>query len=256
MRVTLPGDDTVAKRRRDWLDAEYKLKKLREIDDDDIVRLLGHRKCRESCKSVHPPLDELKEPEDPIKDLVKPTSGAQAGDRIRYAQFTDSQHLAPVQPWMRLRIYASRPEFRGFDSVAFSGRTLFEQRERDLDKSARILMESEIFDPARVALRSITVHGFSLRLDENGLMFDARRRYVYDEETKNVVYLKNQRAVDLDNKIPVGVPLSEDILKEMTTAYRYDTVPHRDADELLKVLKRVGELRILGGFRPDLINGR
>ncbi|MDY6965426.1 MAG: coenzyme-B sulfoethylthiotransferase subunit gamma [Halobacteriota archaeon] len=256
MKISLPGDDTVAKRRRELLNPEYQPKKLRDIDDDDIVRLLGHRKCGESCKSVHPPLDELKEASDPIKELVGATSGAKAGDRIRYAQFTDSQHLAPVQPWMRLRIYASRPEFRGFDSVAFSGRTLFEQRERDLDKSAKILMESEIFDPARVALRSITVHGFSLRLDENGLMFDARRRYIYDRDTKNVLYLRNQRATELDKKISVGVPFSEDMLRDMTTAYRYDTVPHRDADELLKVVKRIGELRVLGGFRPDLINGR
>ncbi|MHC1567946.1 MAG: coenzyme-B sulfoethylthiotransferase subunit gamma [Candidatus Syntropharchaeia archaeon] len=256
MKIPYPGDDVIAQRRRNWLDSDFKPKKLREISDEDIVRLLGHRKPGTAYSSVHPPLDELKEAPDPIKDLVKPTPGAKAGDRIKIIQFTDSQHLAPVAPWLRFRIYATRPEFRGFDSLAYSGRTLLEQRERDLDKSAKFLLEGEIFDTARCALRSITVHGFSLRLDEDGLMFDARRRYIYDKESGNVVYVKTQQSVPLEKPVPVGPALPEDKLREMTTIYRHDIVPPRDAEELMKVVKRIGELRVLGGLRPDLINGK
>lgn len=254
--LPLPGDEKIGERRRKWLNPEWKPKKLREISDDDIVTLLGHRGRGMAYASAHPPLDELKEPSDTIRDLVEPTDGAKAGDRIRYAQFTDSQHLAPVPPWLRFRIYATRPEFRGFDSLAYSGRTLLEKRERDLDKVAKMLLESEMFDTGRCALRSITVHGYSLRLDENGLMFDARKRYVYDKEKGEVVYTKNQKSVPLDEPIAVGKPLKEEELMEMITTYRYDDVSPRDAEELLKVIKRIGELRVLGGLRPDLINGR
>jgi len=254
--LPLPGDDPVAQRRRNWLNPEWKPRKLREISDDDIVTLLGHRKPGMAYSSVHPPLDELKEPPDPIRELVEPTDGAKAGDRIRYIQFTDSQHLAPVPPWLRFRIYATRPEFRGFDSLAYSGRTLLERRERDIDRVAKMLLETEIFDTGRCALRSITVHGYSVRLDENGVMFDARQRYIYDKERGEVVYVKNQKSVPLDEPIPVGPPLKEEELRKLNTVYRFDDVSPRDADELLKVLKRVGELRVLGGLRPDLINGR
>ncbi len=251
-----PGDDETAKRRRNWLDPDYVPKKMREISDDDIVKLLGHRKPGMAYSSVHPPLEELKEPEDPIKELVEPTEGAKAGDRIRYAQFTDSQHLAPIPPWLRFMIYATRREFRGFDAIAYSGRMLLEMRERDIDRVTKLMLESEMFDTARCALRSITVHGFSLRLDEDGLMFDARRRYHLDKETGEVVYTKTQQSKPLEEPVSVGPPLKEEELRKNITAYRFDQDSPRDADELMKVVKRIGELKVLGGLRPDLINGK
>ncbi|WP_456487055.1 coenzyme-B sulfoethylthiotransferase subunit gamma [Candidatus Alkanophaga liquidiphilum] len=254
--IPYPGTDEIAERRRKWLDPDFKPKKLREIPDDDIVKLLGHRKPGMAYSSVHPPLDEIKEPPDPIKELVEPTDGARHGDRIRYIQFTDSQHFAPLPPWLRFRIYATNKEFRGFDSLAYSGRTLLEMRERDIDRVAKMLLETEMFDTARCALRSITVHGFSLRLDEDGLMFDARRRYVYDKERGEVVYVKTQQSVPLEEPVPVGPPLPEGELKKMATLYRFDHVSPTVAEELMRVVRRIGELRVLGGLRPDLVNGK
>ena len=253
-QIPYPGVDSIANKRKEWLSSEYTPKKIRETSDEDIVRLLGHRKPGTAYSSVHPPLDELKEAQDPIKELVKPTPGAKAGDRIRYMQFADSRHLAPLPPWMRFRMYGAR--LRGFDSLAYSGRTLLEQRERDLDKTAKFLMDTEMFDPARVALRSITVHGFSLRLDEDGLMFDARRRYRFNKDTGDVEYTKTQQSVPLEQRITVGKPMTEEDLKEYATLYNFTMVSPRESDELLKVMKRVGELRVLGGLRPDLVDGR
>ncbi|OFV65759.1 MAG: methyl coenzyme M reductase gamma subunit [Candidatus Syntrophoarchaeum butanivorans] len=253
-QIPYPGDDPVVNKRKEWLSSRYEPRKIREISDEDIVRLLGHRKPGTAYSSVHPPLDELKEARDPIKELVEPTPGAKAGDRIRYIQFADSRHLAPLPPWMRFRMYGVR--LRGFDSLAYSGRTLLEQRERDLDRTAKFLLETEIFDPARVALRSITVHGFSLRLDEDGLMFDARRRYRLNKETGEVEYTKTQQSVPLEQRISVGKPMDEEDLKQIATIYRFGMVSPRDSEELLKVMKRVGELRVLGGLRPDLVDGR
>jgi methyl-coenzyme M reductase gamma subunit len=253
-QIPYPGDDAVANKRKEWLNASFSPKKIREMSDEDIVRLLGHRKPGTAYSSIHPPLDELKEAQDPIKELVQPTPGAKAGDRIRYIQFADSRHLAPLPPWMRFRMYGIR--LRGFDSLAYSGRTLLEQRERDLDKTAKFLMETEIFDPARVALRSITVHGFSLRLDEDGLMFDARRRYIFNKGSGEVEYTKTQQSVPLEKRITVGKPMSEEDLEKVATPYRFGGTSPRDSDELLKVMKRIGELRVLGGLRPDLVDGR
>ncbi|OFV67772.1 MAG: methyl coenzyme M reductase subunit gamma [Candidatus Syntrophoarchaeum caldarius] len=253
-QIPYPGDDPVANNRKKWMNSEFTPRKLREISDDDIVSLLGHRKPGTAYSSVHPPLDEMKEAADPIKELVVPTDGAKAGDRIRYIQFADSMHFAPLPPWMRFRMYGAR--LRGFDSLAYSGRTLLEMRERDLDETAKFLVETEIFDASRVAMRSVTVHGFSLRLDEDGLMFDARRRYVFNKETGEVEYVKTQRATPLDRRISVGKPLPEDELKTLTTRYHTALTSPRDADELIKVVKRVGELRVLGGLRPDLVDGR
>ena len=176
-----PGMGKVSERRRKILNPEKRLIKLRDLPDDSIVLLLGHRLPGSLYKSVHPPLDELIEDYDPIKDIVKPTPGARAGDRIRFVQFTDSFWRPPFAPWLRARFYFMR--FRGVDTVIYSGREIMELRERDLEAATKVLMETELFDPARTAIRGITVHGHALRLDENGLMFDARRRYVLNKET-------------------------------------------------------------------------
>jgi methyl-coenzyme M reductase gamma subunit len=41
---------------------------LREISDEDVVKILGHRAPGEEYPSVHPPLEERDEPEDAVRD--------------------------------------------------------------------------------------------------------------------------------------------------------------------------------------------
>jgi methyl coenzyme M reductase gamma subunit len=49
------GKTHIADNRRNYLNPEYKLEKLRDIEEDDIVRLLAHRAPGEEYKSIHPP---------------------------------------------------------------------------------------------------------------------------------------------------------------------------------------------------------
>ena len=37
-----PGTSQVAQNRRNFADPEYELEKLREISDEDVVKVLGH----------------------------------------------------------------------------------------------------------------------------------------------------------------------------------------------------------------------
>ena len=53
-----PGTSQVAQNRRNFCDPEYELEKLREISDEDVVKILGHRAPGEEYKSVHPRLAE------------------------------------------------------------------------------------------------------------------------------------------------------------------------------------------------------
>ena len=237
----------MAKRRRYILDPETKFRKLRNVSDEDIVRLLGHRKPGEDYKSLHPPLDELKIVDDPIRELVEPSDGARAGDKIRFAQFTDSLFHSPLVPWFRARLYHTR--YRGVDTITYSGRELLEMRERDLEKHMKELLETELFDPARSALRGITVHGSSLRLDENGLMFDARRRYIY--ENGNVVYVKDQNVVPLDKPISLGPPVKEEELEKNSIIYGSKTVDYDDADEIYEITGRIMKLSVVCGLDPE-----
>lgn len=244
-----PGQTSVAENRRMYLDPGYELRKLRSITDEDVVRLLGHRVPGEAYKSIHPPLEELGEPSCPIRELVEPTPGAKAGDRIRHIQFTDSVYFAPVHPYIRCWMYFWR--YRGVDPGALSGRAPLEMRERDLDFVAKELLETEVFDPARVGVRGATVHGHSLRLDEDGLMFDALRRYVLDKETGEVVYVKDQVGVPLETPVRVGKPLPEEELKKITTIYRVDGVSIKDDKEVLDWVHRIHTLRTYAGFRLE-----
>ncbi len=61
-------------------------------------------------------------------------------------------------------------------------------------------METEVFDPARSGLRGCTVHGHSLRLNENGMMFDMLQRVVLDK-SGNVFAVKDQVGDPLDRKV-------------------------------------------------------
>ncbi len=228
------------------MDPDFEMKKIRSINDEDIVSVLGHRNPGESYKSVHPPLDEMDFDEDMMKDLVEPIPGAKEGGRTRYIQFTDSVYNAPAHPYDRARTYMSR--FRGVDTGTLSGRQVIEIRELDLEKISKTLLETEFFDPAKCGLRGATVHGHSLRLDENGLMFDALQRYVYDEETNKVSYVKDQVGRPLDTPVDVGEPLDEDHLKEITTIYRSDNVSMRDDKEALETVLTIHQTRTDGGF--------
>jgi len=244
-----PGMGNVSDRRRKILNPEKRLIKLRDLPDDAVVSLLGHRLAGSLYKSIHPPLDELIEEYDPIKNVVKPTPGARAGDRIRFVQFTDSFWRPPFAPWLRARFYFNR--FRGVDTVIYSGREIMELRERDLEAATKVLMENELFDPARTAIRGITVHGSSLRLDEDGLMFDARRRYVLNKETNEVVYVKDMHAQILDKPISVGRPFTEEELRQYDVTYRWDTEMYKSRTEILLVINRIHKGRALMGWNPE-----
>jgi len=244
-----PGTSQVAKNRVKFSDPDQKLEKLREISDEDVVKVLGHRAPGEEYKSVHPPLDEMDEPDDIIRELVTPIDGAKAGDRIRYIQFTDSMYFAPAQPFLRSRSYLNR--FRGVDAGTLSGRQIIEARERDLEKISKELLETEYFDPARSGIRGKTVHGHSLRLDEDGMMFDMLRRQVLNKETGKVESVKDQIGRELDEPVVLGEPLDENTLKKKTTIYRIDGEAYKDDKDAVEVLHKIHVSRSQGGFCPE-----
>ena len=243
-----PGTSKVAQNRRNFCNPEYELEKLREISDEDIVKILGHRAPGEEYPSVHPPLEEMDEAEDAIKEMVEPIDGAKAGDRTRYIQFADSMYFAPAQPYLRSRAYLSR--YRGADAGTLSGRQIIEIRERDLEKISKELLETEFFDPARSGIRGGSVHGHSLRLDENGMMFDMLRRQIFNEETGKVEMVKDQIGVELDEPVILGEPLDEEILMDKTTIYRVDGEAYKDDKDAVEVLHRIHVSRSKGGYNP------
>ncbi|PKL66142.1 MAG: coenzyme-B sulfoethylthiotransferase subunit gamma [Methanobacteriales archaeon HGW-Methanobacteriales-1] len=245
-----PGETIIAENRRNHMNPNFELKKLRNVADEDLVKILGHRNPGENYKSVHPPLDEMDFSEDVVRDLVEPIQGAKEGVRVRYIQFADSMYNAPAQPYDRARTYMWR--YRGVDTGTLSGRQVIEMREMDLESVSKELVETNLFDPARSGLRGATVHGHSLRLDENGLMFDALQRYVYDEEKGHVVYVKDQVGRPLDEPVDVGEPLSEEELEKMTTIYRKDNVGMRDDKEAIEVVETIHVARTRGGFGLDV----
>ncbi len=243
----VPGTTIISENRKKYMNPEYKLKKLRSLSDEDIVLVLGHRAPGEDFKSVHPPLDEMGEPDCIIRELVEPTEGAKAGDRIRYVQFTDSVYSAPITPYQRAWAYMHR--YRGIDTGTLSGRQIIEARERDVEKIAKELIETELFDPARTGIRGRTVHGHAVRLDENGLMFDAMRRYMYDKESGEVKYIKNMVGEPIDRPVSVGKPLADSELEKMTTMFRADGVSVREDQEVLEIVNAVHWGRTFGGFK-------
>ena len=245
------GSSHIAENRRKYMNPEYKFEKLRDIPEEDVVRLLSHRAPGEEYKSIHPPLEEMEEPECVVRELVPPTEGAKAGDRIRFLQFTDSMFFAPITPRQRPWVYYNR--WRGIDVGVLSGRTIIECRERDLEKIAKELLDSELTDAARTGLRGRTVHGHSVRLDEHGLMFDALRRYQYDETTGEVIYVKDAVGGPLDKPVSFGKPLPEDELRKRTTMYRNaqgGVWIEADDPEANDVISEVHWNRTVGGFQP------
>lgn len=244
-----PGTSKVAENRRRFCDPNVELEKLREISDEDVVNILGHRAPGEEYPSVHPPLEEMDEPDDAIREMVEPLDGAKAGDRVRYIQFADSMYFAPAQPFLRSRAYLCR--YRGADAGTLSGRQIIETRERDLEKVSKELLETEFFDPARTGFRGKTVHGHSLRLDEDGMMFDMLRRQVFNKSTGKVEAVKNQIGDELDEPVDLGEPLDEETLRAKTTIYRKDGEAYRDDADAVEILHRIHVSRSKGGFMPE-----
>ena len=244
-----PGTTKVAQNRRNFSDPDYELEKLREISDEDVVNILGHRAPGEEYPSVHPPLEEMDEPDDAIREMVVPLDGAKAGDRVRYIQFTDSMYFAPAQPFLRSRSYLCR--FRGADAGTLSGRQIIETRERDLEKYSKYLLETEYFDPARSGIRGKTVHGHSLLLEEDGMMFDMLRMLILIKDTCNVEAVKNQIGDELEEPVVLGEPLDEATLKEKTTIYRKDGEAYRDDKDAVEILHRIHVVRSEAGYSPE-----
>ncbi|MEE0934128.1 MAG: coenzyme-B sulfoethylthiotransferase subunit gamma [Methanobrevibacter sp.] len=244
-----PGTSQVAQNRRNFTNPEHELEKLREISDEDVVKILGHKAPGEEYKSVHPPLDEMDEPDDSVRELVAPIDGAKAGDRIRYIQFVDSMYFAPAQPFLRARSYLCR--FRGIDTGTLSGRHVIEARERDIERISKYLLETEYFDTARTGIRGSGVHGHSLRLDENGLMFDMLRRQVLNKETGNVEMVKDQIGHELDEPVVLGEPLDEETLRAKTTIYRCDGEAYKDDEDAVTVLRQIHVTRSQFGYNPE-----
>jgi methyl-coenzyme M reductase gamma subunit len=244
-----PGKTSVAQNRKKYMDPSYKLEKLRSLSDDDVVIMLGHRVPGSAYKSIHPPITESNEPACPIRKLVEPTPGAKAGDRIRYNQYADSMYFAPMVPYLRSWMACTR--YRGVDPGTLSGRQIIEARERDIEKITKETFETEQFDPARASLRGCTVHGHSLRLNENGMMFDMLQRQVADKDG-SVKAVKDQVGDPLDRKVNLGKPMSEADLKKRTSIYRIDGVAFRSDDEVVGWVQRVFTLRTKCGFAPKV----
>ena len=242
-----PGTTKVAENRRNYMNPEYKLQKVRDITDEDIVLLMGHRAPGAAYPTAHPPLAEAGEPKCPVRKLVTPLEGAKAGDRVRYIQFADSMQFAPCHPY--LRSYLESYRYRGVDPGTLSGRQIVECRERDLEKVAKELVATEIFDPARTGIRGATVHGHSLRLDEDGMMFDMLSRRILDKGT--VKYVKNMIAEPLDKAVNVGKPMDDKWLKAHTTIYNSNGgTGFREDKEYVEFVQTVHSLRTKYGFMP------
>jgi methyl-coenzyme M reductase gamma subunit len=243
-----PGTSIVAENRRKQMDPNHKLEKLRDVTDEDIVLILGHRAPGAAYPTAHPPLAEQQEPACPIRKIVAPTEGAKAGDRVRYIQFADSMFNAPSQPYQRTYMECYR--FRGIDPGTLSGRQIVECRERDLDQYSKLLIETEVFDPARIGIRGATVHGHSLRLAEDGMMFDMLQRCVLGADG-NVKYVKNQIGEPLDRAVNVGKPMDEKWLKAHTTIFHSLVgTPFREDQEYVQYVQRIHSLRTKYGFMP------
>lgn len=243
-RQFYPGATSVAENRRKHMSG--KLEKLREISDEDLTAVLGHRAPGSDYPSTHPPLAEMGEPACSTRENVEATPGAKAGDRVRYVQFTDSMYNAPATPYFRS--YFAAINFRGVDPGTLSGRQIVEARERDMEQCAKVQMETEITDHALAGMRGATVHGHSVRLQEDGVMFDMldRRRL----EGGTIIMDKDQVAIPLDRKVDLGKPMSSEEAAKRTTIYRVDNVAFRDDAEVVEWVQRIFDLRTIYGFQP------
>jgi methyl-coenzyme M reductase gamma subunit len=213
-----PGSSIVAENRRKYMNPGYKLEKVRDVTDEDLVLIMGHRAPGSAYPSAHPPIAEAGEPDDPIRKIVAATEGAKAGDRVRYIQFADSMYNAPSQPYLRdptsrrtataVSTRAPCPAVRSSSAASVTSR-----------RSRRTSSTPSSSTPHASAYRGATVHGHSLRLDEDGMMFDMLQRCVLDKKDGVVKYVKNQIGEALDREVKVGKPMDEKWLKAHTTIF-------------------------------------
>ena len=139
--------------------------------------------------------------------------------------------------------------FRGIDPGTLSGRQIVECRERDLEQYAKMLIETEVFDPALVSCRGATVHGHSLRLAEDGMMFDMLQRCVLKDGV--VKYVKDQIGEPLDREVAVGKPMDDAWVKAHSTIFHsLAGVAFRDDKEYVEYIQRIHSLRTKYGFMP------
>ena len=243
-RQFYPGATSVGANRRKHMSG--KLEKLREISDEDLTAVLGHRAPGSDYPSTHPPLAEMGEPACSTRENVEATPGAKAGDRVRYVQFADSMYNAPATPYFRS--YFAAINFRGVDPGTLSGRQIVEARERDMEQCAKVQLETEMSCPALSGMRGATVHGHSVRLQEDGVMFDMvdRRRL----ENGTIIMDKDQVAIPLDRKVDLGKPMSSEEAAKRTTIYRVDNVAFRDDAEVVEWVHRIFDQRTKFGFQP------
>jgi len=94
-----PGSSHVAVNRRKHMSGD--VEKLRTVSDDDLVAALGHRAPGADYPSTHPPLAEMGEPDCPVRQMVEPTPGAAAGDRVRYStlEALTREHCQAGKSW-------------------------------------------------------------------------------------------------------------------------------------------------------------
>ena len=96
-----------------------------------------------------------------------------------------------------------------------------------------------------------TVHGHSLRLAEDGMMFDMLQRCVLDKKSGVVKYVKDQVGVPLDKEVKVGKPMDEKWLKAHSGIFHSLVgVAFRDDAEYVEYVQRVHSLRTKYGFMP------
>jgi methyl-coenzyme M reductase gamma subunit len=246
-----PGSTSVGINRRKHMSGD--LEKLRDIPERDVVAILGHRAPWAGYLKVHPSISEMGEPDCPIRRIVALTPGTSAGDRIIYAQWIDSMYFAPSTPYWRS--YWAAINCRGCDPGTESGRQIIEGRERDIEEYTKNQLDSEMTDGALCSMRGCTVHGHSLRLEENGQMFDILARTEMGRDG-NIYQVKNQIGIPLD-RINLGNPMSKAEAKKRTTIFRIDGVPMcgkvdaRKHDEAVEALHHMWELRTKWGFRPE-----
>jgi len=117
-----------------------------------------------------------------------------------------------------------------------------------MEQCAKVQMETEISDHALAGMRGATVHGHSVRLQEDGVMFDMldRRRL----ENGTIIMDKDQVAIPLDRKVDLGKPMSSEEAAKRTTIYRVDNVAFRDDAEVVEWVHRIFDERTKYGFQP------
>ena len=60
-RQFYPGKSIPAMNRKKYMNPKVKLKHIRSISKDDVIKIMGHRNPQEGYKSIHPPIDPEEE---------------------------------------------------------------------------------------------------------------------------------------------------------------------------------------------------